>query len=87
MYKAVYDGKVKVPEAIRDLANKFDAVARDAQKSSIFKYDAVRAARSLYQRAQECAELESAGNDDFQESFYNDTTATMRRPSDENINY
>ena len=86
-YKAVQQGTVTVPDAIRDLADKFDAVARDPQKSKAFKYDAARGARSLYQRAQEYEELEASGNLDSQESFYNDTTATMRYPSEENINY
>jgi hypothetical protein len=86
-YKAVQQGIVTVPDAIRDLADKFDAVARDPQKSKAFPYDAARAARSLYKLAQESADLEVTSNFDSQESFYDDTTAIMRRPSDENINY
>ncbi len=86
-YKAVQDGTVTLPDAIRDLADKFDAVARDPQKSKAFKYDAARGARSLYQRAQEYEDLEAGGNFDSQESFYNDTTATMRYPGEENMNY
>jgi hypothetical protein len=86
-YKAVQQGTVTVPDAIRDLADKFDAVARDPQKSKTFPYDAARAARSLYKLAQEAADLEATSNVDSQESFYDDTTAIMRRPSDENINY
>lgn len=86
-YNAVYEGRVKVPETIRDIANKFDAVARDPQKSKVFKYDAARAAHLLYKRAQEYEELEAAGNAASPGSFYDDTTATMRRPSDGNIMY
>jgi streptomycin 6-kinase len=87
VYKEVQQGRVTVPDAIRDLADKFDAVARDPQKSKAFKYDAARAARSLYRRAQESEELEATENADSLNSFFDDTTATMRRPSDENMNY
>jgi serine/threonine protein kinase len=69
-YEAVRQGTVTIPDAIRDLADKFDAVARDPQKSKAFPYDAARAARTLYQEANALDEF-----------------ATMRRPSNENINY
>ena len=84
-YQAVSDEKVVVPEAIRDLANKFTAVARDPQKSKLFKYDAERAARNLYKLAQEYEdeqEMAAASNANVPSSFYNDTTATMLRPDD-----
>jgi hypothetical protein len=83
-YKEVQEERVRVPAAIRDLAEKFDAVARDPQKSKRFKYDAARAALALYRRAQECQEEELQ---QASAPFYDETTTPMRRPRDENIRY
>jgi hypothetical protein len=81
---------VRIPVAIRELAEQFDAVARDPQKSKRFKYDAARAALALYRRAQECQEEERQRAEENARSFdpfYDETTTPMRRPRDENRRY
>jgi serine/threonine protein kinase len=57
-YREVQEGRIRVPHAIRELAEKFDIIARDPQKQKRFKYDAARAALALYRRARECQEEE-----------------------------
>ena len=57
-YNAVRDGKITDPNTIRELADRFEAVAKDPVAYSTVPYDAERAAQSLRQRA---AYIERAG--------------------------
>jgi hypothetical protein len=52
-YQAVRDGRISDPEALRQLAHKFQAVADDPIASKGFPYDAQRAAQSLLQLAKQ----------------------------------
>jgi hypothetical protein len=58
-YKAVQDGKVTDPLAIRELAANFRAVASDPQASEMVSFDAERAALNLYEQADKYEELYS----------------------------
>src|SRR5579884_2648137 len=50
-YKSVRAGVLTNPDLIEQLANRFYAIANDAEARSTFPYDALRAANALYQRA------------------------------------
>jgi len=59
-YKAVQDGKVTDPLAIRELAANFRAVASDPQASEMVSFDAERAALNLYEQADKYEERYSS---------------------------
>ncbi len=51
VYEAVRQGRITDPDTIRDLARRFEVVARDPELSQKAEFDAARAANTLYQRA------------------------------------
>jgi len=51
IYEAVRQGRITDPDTIRDLARRFEVVARDPELSQKAEFDAARAANTLYQRA------------------------------------
>ena len=78
-YREVRNGKITDPNTIRHLAQQFEAVARDPEKNKHVNFDAARAARNLYEEAEQ--------NELLSNSIYNDETKTdwnLRQPSDEN---
>ena len=56
LYTEVQSGKITDPITIRDIAAKFDAVAKDAQLNQTISFDVERAARNLYTEAEKCAQ-------------------------------
>lgn len=59
-YKEVQSGKITDPQTIREIAARFEAVARDPQANQSVTFDAERAAYNLYEQAKICeAEAQS----------------------------
>jgi regulator of protease activity HflC (stomatin/prohibitin superfamily) len=56
-YKEVQHGKITDPEAIRMIAARFEAMARDAQANQFVSFDAERAALNLYKQAHKYEEI------------------------------
>jgi regulator of protease activity HflC (stomatin/prohibitin superfamily) len=56
-YQEVQNGKVTDPQAIRQIATTFMAVARDPEANQRVSFDAERAAENLYEQAQRYEEL------------------------------
>ena len=56
LYAEVESGKIKDPVTIRDIAAKFDEVAKDAQLNQTISFDVERAARNLYAEADKYAQ-------------------------------
>lgn len=50
-YNAVREGRITDPTTIRDIAKRFDAIAKNSKASQNFNIDAARAASNLFQRA------------------------------------
>src|SRR5579885_2607732 len=53
-YKEVQSGKITDPQTIREIAAKFEAIARDPQANQSVPFDAERAAYNLYEQAKIC---------------------------------
>jgi hypothetical protein len=60
IYEAVRQGRITDPNTIRDLARRFEVVARDPELSQKVEFDAARAAGTLYQRAKTIEEYSHA---------------------------
>jgi len=68
-YKEVQSGKITDPQTIREIAARFEAVARDPQANQSVTFDAERAAYNLYEQAKICeAEALSKANIPAQEA-------------------
>ncbi len=83
-YAEVQNGKIKDPDTIRGLAEKFEAIAKDPVASQSVSFDAARAALNLYSEARRREEEDSANDG----TLFNDDTRpdwTIRRPTDENL--
>ena len=84
-YNSVKNGSISDPSNIRKIAARFESIANDAEASQKVDFDAARAARTLYARAQVIEQQISQAslNPD-----YNDVTQpdwNMRRPTDDNL--
>jgi regulator of protease activity HflC (stomatin/prohibitin superfamily) len=55
-YKEVQKGNINDPETIRSIAEKFEAVAKDPERSKTVGFDAARAALNLYAQARKYEE-------------------------------
>jgi regulator of protease activity HflC (stomatin/prohibitin superfamily) len=55
-YKEVQKGNITDPETIRSIAEKFEAVAKDPERSKTVNFDAARAALNLYAQARKYEE-------------------------------
>src|SRR5581483_7133452 len=53
-YKEVQSGKITDPQTIREIAARFEAIARDPQANQSVPFDAERAAYNLYEQAKIC---------------------------------
>jgi regulator of protease activity HflC (stomatin/prohibitin superfamily) len=86
-YKEVHNGKIRDPETIRSLAEKFEAVAQDPELSEKVSFDPARAAQNLYTQAKRCEELYEAGIYSGEAKPDDETKPDwlMRPPSDENL--
>jgi len=81
-YEDVRSERITDPVTIRSIASRFETIAHDPEESKNVNFDAARAARTLYERA-DLYEKHFAANND-----YNDTTRpdwSMRRPSEDNL--
>ena len=63
-YEAVRSGRISDPNTIRSIAQRFMNIARDSQTNNNFPFDADRAARTLFQRAQWFEDQANAGTYD-----------------------
>jgi regulator of protease activity HflC (stomatin/prohibitin superfamily) len=81
-YDDVRSERITDPITIRKIASRFETIANDPEESKNVHFDAARAARTLYARA-EIYEKHLAANND-----YNDATRpdwSIRRPSEDNL--
>ncbi|HVB23778.1 MAG TPA: SPFH domain-containing protein [Ktedonobacteraceae bacterium] len=90
-YNSVKKGTITDPSTIRGIAARFEVIANDPEESQKVEFDAARAARNLYARAQLFEEQMSQV--DFSDDFNDVTQAdfneikqpvwNMRRPTDD----
>jgi regulator of protease activity HflC (stomatin/prohibitin superfamily) len=81
-YKEVQKGNINDPETIRSIAEKFEAVAKDPERSKSVSFDAARAALNLYAQARKYEE-EYGEEPVFEEETKPDWS--VRRHTDTNL--
>ncbi len=81
-YKEVQKGNISDPETIRSIAEKFEAVAKDPERSQTVSFDAAKAALNLYAQARKYEE-EYGEEPGFSEETKPDWSA--RRHTDTNL--
>ncbi len=90
-YNSVKQGMITEPTAIRTIAARFEAIANDPERRDKVEFDADKAARNLYARAQlfedQARQISSDGEfDDVTEVDFNEIRQpvwNMRRPTDD----
>ncbi len=84
LYEAVRSGNITDPETIRNIASRFEAIAKDSEASKKVHFDAARAADNLYRRAEK---YEEQANNTTGYGYSDDTQPdwSPRRSADDNL--